>query len=73
MREYLKELRRKAEMSQLQAARKAGIVQSYYAAIESGARQSDMTLSIMQKLAGAFNVTVERIIEQENLLKKDSV
>ena len=65
MREWLVNMRDKCGISQYKAADLAGISQSYYAAIETGARQSDMSLSTMQKLAAAFGVSVSDIVNAE--------
>ena len=70
MREYLKRLREKSNLSQLKTAQKLDISESYYSLIESGDRQTDMSLSIMQKLAEAFNVPLEYIVEQESKMQK---
>lgn len=65
MREWLVKNRKSCGMTTYQAADKAGISQSYYAAIENGERQSDMSLSIMQKLAKAFGISVYEIVQLE--------
>ena len=65
MREWLIEKRKEKGVSQYKCAKELGISQSYYAAIETGARQSDMSLSTMQKLAAAFGVSVSDIVNAE--------
>ena len=70
MREYLKELRKKQNLTQIKIAEKMEIAPSYYTMIETGERQTDMGLSIIQKLADIYDVSVEWIIEQETALKK---
>lgn len=71
MREYLKELRQKKSLSQQAVADKIGVVQSYYTMIETGERQKDMSLSVMEKLSQVFGVTIDYIISQETKLKND--
>ena len=70
MREYLKKLREKSNLSQLKISQKLDISESYYSLIESGDRQTDMSLSIMQKLSDAFNVPLEYIVDQESKINK---
>lgn len=69
MREYLKNLRESAEMSQGDMACKLGISRAYYSRIETGERQKDLDLSIAAKLAELFDVSVEWIAEQEKANK----
>lgn len=70
MRNYLKSLREVGNKSQQNVADKIGITRQYYSSIENGDRQTDMSLSIMQKLADAFNVPLEYIVEQESKMQK---
>lgn len=70
MRNYLKSLREAGNKSQQNVADKIGITRQYYSSIENGDRQTDMSLSIMQKLAEAFNVPLEYIVEQESKMQK---
>ena len=70
MREYLKKLREKSNLSQLKISQKLDISESYYSLIESGDRHTDMSLSIMQKLSDAFNVPLEYIVDQESKINK---
>ena len=65
MREYLRELRKRKGLSQQNVADSIGTVQQYYSAIELGERQANMSLSIMDKLAKVFDVSLEYIIEKE--------
>lgn len=46
MRTYLKELRKKAGLTQLEVAEKLNIAESYYSMLENGTRQKDMNLSM---------------------------
>ena len=64
-REYLIELREAKNMTQQNVIDRIGISQVYYSLIENGARQSDMSLSTMQKLAAAFGVSVSDIVSAE--------
>lgn len=70
MRKYLKKLRELNKESQQNVADKVGITRQYYNMIESGDRQTDMSLSIMQKLSDAFNVPLEYIVDQESKINK---
>lgn len=70
MRQYLKDLRLKKGLSQTVVSEKIGITQSYYNMIESGQRQEDMSLSLIDKLAEVFDVSVLYIVEQEKMIKK---
>ena len=53
-------------MSQQETANALGISQTYYGYIETGERQKDLNLSLTNKIAELFDVSVEYIIEQEN-------
>ena len=66
MRKWLKELREKSNMSQQNVAEHLGISQNYYSMIETGERQSKMTIEMAQKLAKIFNVSIDVILENEN-------
>lgn len=63
MREYLISLR--GDRKQMDVATDVGIVQQYYSAIENGEKQKDMSLSVMCKLAKAFDISVETILQYE--------
>ena len=65
MRTWLKELRRTSKMSQQNVADLLGITQQYYNLIESGERQSKMSIETAQKLAAIFNVPIEYVLEKE--------
>ena len=69
MRTYLKELRKKAGFTQNDVAERIGIGASTYTMIELGERQKDMNLSLVEKLADIFGVSVGEIAEQESKLK----
>ena len=71
MREYLKKLREEKGMTQQMAAEKMGIGQSYYSDIELAVKQTDMSLSTVQKISEAFGVPVATVIEEEKKLLKE--
>lgn len=68
MRAYLKNLRERAEMTQEDISKELGISRAYYVRIENGERQKYLDLSVATKLAELFNVTIEWIAEQEQLV-----
>ena len=70
LRAYLKELRKKAGLTQNDVAERIGIGASTYTMIELGERQKDMNLSLVEKLAEVFGVSVGEIAEEEAKLKK---
>ncbi|KXK66613.1 hypothetical protein A5N82_13985 [Christensenella minuta] len=53
-------------------AKKLDISESYYSLIENGDRQTDMSLSIIEKLAKAFGVSVQTIVKEEMKYKKEN-
>ena len=63
MREYLKHLRRKSNLTQQAIAGKLLISQNYYSAIENGERQQRMDVDLIQKLANVFGVPVYGLID----------
>lgn len=65
MRNYLKDLRAKKSLTQLDVAKKLNITESYYSLIENGERQQKMTIDLAQKLADVFGVSLEYIFEKE--------
>ncbi|WP_258107026.1 helix-turn-helix transcriptional regulator [Christensenella minuta] len=70
MREYLRNLRESNELTQQQAAEKTGMSRSNYTNVENGARQTDMGFSVMKKLAQAFSVPIEKIVQEEEKYQK---
>ena len=72
MRNWLKQLRLDAQMSRIDIAENLGIGRSYYSEIELGAKQQDMSLSMMIKIAEVFDMSVEKIMQLEiQWLKQD--
>ena len=65
MREYLKNLRKSRKTSQKTVGIAIGYQESYYNMIENGVRQKNMTYTMMAKLAAAFKVPVQTIIDAE--------
>ena len=53
-------------------AKKLDISESYYSLIENGDRQTDMSLSIIEKLAKAFGVSVQTIVKEEMKYKREN-
>ena len=66
MRTYLREIREEKKLSQTEMAEMLGCYQSYYSAIENDNRQKDMSLSMVKKIAIAFEMPMEVIINAEN-------
>lgn len=65
MREYLKALRENQGLTQRVVAETLGVTRQYYNLIESGERQSKMSIETAQKLAAIFNVPIEYVLEKE--------
>lgn len=70
MRKYLQIARIKNRITMKSLAEKLDISEPYYSLIENGTRQTDMSLSIMEKLAKAFDVPLEQIIKDEKQYQK---
>ena len=51
MRNWLKNLRDKNNMTQIETAKKLGLKQSFYSKIENGERKLDLNLSLMIKIS----------------------
>ena len=69
MRHYLKMLRQGKGLTQLETAKKLNVSESYYSMLENGERQKDMNLSLAEKLAEVFDVSLSQIVEEEAKLK----
>lgn len=65
MRGYLKALRDERGMSQQDIANKVNITRQYYSLIEGGERQQRMDVTLATKLADAFNISPQRIYDEE--------
>jgi len=72
MRYYLRSRRMKINSTMNDMAKKLDISESYYSLIENGDRQTDMSLSIIEKLAKAFGVSVQTIVKEEMKYKKEN-
>lgn len=72
MRCYLRSRRMKINSTMNDMAKKLDISESYYSLIENGDRQTDMSLSIIEKLAKAFGVSVQTIVREEMKYKKEN-
>ena len=70
MREYLRILRESSKLTQQQAAEKTGMSRSNYTNVENGTRQTDMSFSVMKKIAQAFSVPIEKIVKEEEKYQK---
>ena len=71
MREYLKELRKNRNLTQMDLASKLEISESYYNQIENGSRQTTLRIDVAQGLAEALDIPLSKLLELEN--KKDEV
>ena len=65
MREWMKEARTKAGMTQEEVAKAIGITNTYYSLIELGKRQNPMDLTLCVKLSKIFSISIKRIVELE--------
>ena len=65
MRKWLKELREGKGRPQYDISNKLGITQCTYSLLETGKRQSKMSIETAQKLAAVFDVPIEYVLEQE--------
>lgn len=65
MREWLKDARQKAGLTQAELAKDLGITESYYSYIERGARQKSLDLTLVIKLARFLCLTTSQIVEYE--------
>ena len=72
MRCYLRSRRMRINSTMNDMAKKLDISESYYSLIENGDRQTDMSLSIIEKLAKAFGVSVQTIVKEEMKYKKEN-
>ncbi len=68
MREWLKEARTKAGMSQQETANKLQLTRQYYALIESGQRQKSLDILLAKKLGNLFNMTLDQIADYDEMM-----
>ena len=71
MRNYLKKMREKKELTQQDMAQKLDISESYYCQIENGERKKELNLSLVIKIADIFKIDINWIAEQERQLNED--
>lgn len=67
MRDWLADVRKAKDMTQLDVAKKLGISEAYYSYIENGDRQKKMELALAAKLSVIFEMPIEKIIELESM------
>lgn len=68
LREYLKKIRGNRTQKSIAEECKIGV--STYNMIETGERQQDMSLSVMEKLSSALNVPLDEFIKMEQEYKE---
>lgn len=69
MREWLKEKRNKAGMTQQETADKLGLTRQYYAMIESGQRQKALDILLAKKLGRLFDMTLDQIALLDEIMQ----
>ena len=57
-------------MTQQEVACKLNITESGYNLIESGTRQKDLNLSLVQKLSEIFKIPINKIVEEEAKIRE---
>lgn len=70
MREWLRDLREKKQLTQQNVADMLGISKQYYQLIEAHERQKKMDITLMTKLSEIFDISFNEIIVQEQRLTK---
>ena len=65
MRKYLMDMRETRQMSQQAVAQAVNLSRQYYQMIESGERQKRMDIVLAEKLANAFGVDLQDILNEE--------
>ena len=71
MREWLREMRLSKGFTQQKVADELGVSFQQYSFIENGKRQQDMNLSTASKLADLFGITLTKLRELEESVRKD--
>ena len=74
MRDYLLNVRKRTKQTLRQVAEKMSITEQAYSHIEKGVRQTDMTLTTIERLASAYDMTPEEImhLEQDYRAQRDT-
>ena len=65
LRSYLKDLRRSKSLTQAELAKRTGVSQNYYSDLENGKKGKKMSIALLERLANAFQVSPESMIEAE--------
>ena len=71
MREWLFNLRKAKNLTLKEAGEKLGISESYYKMIESGQRQQNMDMTLIQAISDAFEIPITDIFSYE--MKQEGV
>lgn len=66
-------MREERGLSLQDVAKKIGISRQYYHYIELGERQKKMDITLVKKIANVFNVPLETIIANENIILESAV
>ena len=66
MREWLKNHRKQKGFTMKEIGAKLGVSESYYCAIESGSRKTQLSLGMVVKLSRILGITVEQIADYES-------
>lgn len=65
MRDWLKEKRKESGATMDEMANALNISTAYYSMIESGERQKKMDITLAQKLAVIFGMTLSEVVKRE--------
>lgn len=65
MRSWMEKARKGCGLTMKAAAAKLGISESYYSMIERGERQQKLDIALAVKMSGAFGISLEYIVNQE--------
>ncbi len=72
MREWLEQARKNRGLTMKKAGAELGISESYYSMIERGERQQNLDITLAAKISCVFNVSLEYIVEQEQMRVQSS-